>query len=89
MDFDPVPIFSRVAVPTLLFYGTDDAWTPVQRSVDVWRRTRGDRVDIVLIDGASHELEMPDGRLAPAYEKGLIDWLADRAVEGATSVWRA
>ena len=29
MDFDPRPVFAQVRVPTLLFYGEDDAWTPL------------------------------------------------------------
>ena len=78
MDFEPGPIFARVAVPALLFYGTDDAWTPVDASVDAWRLARGDAVDVVLIEGASHELTMPDGGLSPIYEQRMLEWLASR-----------
>jgi pimeloyl-ACP methyl ester carboxylesterase len=75
MDFDPRPIFKQVRVPALMFYGEDDAWTPVQPSVDAWRDARGDDVDIVVVPEASHELTMSDGTFAPEYEQKLGDWL--------------
>ena len=73
MDFDPVPVFASVTVPTLLFYGTDDGWTPVDTSIAAWRRARGEGVEVTLIPNASHELTLPDGQLAPAYEDRLVD----------------
>ena len=83
MDFDPVPVFRQVRVPTLLFYGTDDAWSPVVASVEAWRQARGDQVDIVLIEGGSHEITMPDGSLAPAYSQALLGWLRSHELTGA------
>ncbi len=29
MDFDPRPVFAQVSCPTLLFYGSEDSWSPV------------------------------------------------------------
>jgi pimeloyl-ACP methyl ester carboxylesterase len=79
MDFDPRPVFAEVRVPALLFYGEDDGWTPVEPSVAAWREARGDDVDIVVIPEASHEMTLPDGTVAPAYERKLVDWLVSRA----------
>ena len=75
MDFDPRPIFARVRVPTLSFYGEADSWTPVQPSVDAWRAARGDQVEIVFVPEAEHDLTLPDGRFAPDYDRALVDWL--------------
>ena len=75
MDFDPRPIFAQVRVPALMFYGEDDAWTPVPPSVDAWRAARGDAVEIVVVPEASHELCLPDDTIAPGYEQKLADWL--------------
>jgi uncharacterized protein len=75
MDFDPRPIFARVRVPTLLFYGETDSWTPVEGSVEAWRAARGSEVDIVVVPGAEHDLTLPDGILASEYERTLVDWL--------------
>jgi pimeloyl-ACP methyl ester carboxylesterase len=77
MDFDPRPIFAQVRVPALMFYGEDDAWTPVEPSVKAWREARGDAVEIVVVPGASHELCLPDDTLAPEYEQKLVDWLCE------------
>jgi pimeloyl-ACP methyl ester carboxylesterase len=75
MFFNPEPVFRRVRVPTLLFYGDDDSWTPVQPSIDVWRRARGDDVDIAVLTGTGHEPTLADGTIAPEYEQRLVEWL--------------
>jgi uncharacterized protein len=75
MDFDPRPSFAQVRVPTLLFYGEADSWTPVEPSVEAWRAARGDNVEVVLIPEAEHDLTLSDGALAPAYTRKLVDWL--------------
>jgi pimeloyl-ACP methyl ester carboxylesterase len=75
MDFDPRPVFAQVRVPTLLFYGADDSWTPVEPSVEAWQAARGDHVEIVVVPGAEHDLTLPDGSFAPEYERTLVEWL--------------
>jgi membrane protein DedA with SNARE-associated domain/pimeloyl-ACP methyl ester carboxylesterase len=81
MDFDPRPVFARVQVPTLLFYGEADSWTPVAPSVAAWRAARGDDVDIVVVPGAEHDLTLPDGSLAGEYRQTLVEWLVQRRSE--------
>jgi uncharacterized protein len=75
MDYDPRPSFAQVRVPTLLFYGQADSWTPVKASVEAWRAARGDEVEIVVVPEAEHDLTLPDGSLAPEYTTKLVDWL--------------
>jgi pimeloyl-ACP methyl ester carboxylesterase len=77
MDYDPEPVLARVRVPALLFYGGDDAWTPVATSVDAWRRAQPG-ADVVVIPHASHELTLSDGTLSPEYERALVQWLRNR-----------
>ena len=79
MDFDPRPVFAQARVPTLLFYGEADSWTPVQPSVEAWRAARGDGVEIVVVPDAEHDLTLPDGSLAPVYQARLVEWLAVQA----------
>jgi uncharacterized protein len=83
MDFDPRPVFARVRVPTLSFYGEADSWTPVQPSVEAWRAARGDDVEIVVVPGAEHDMTLPDGSLATEYTSKLVDWLSSYA-EGSS-----
>jgi uncharacterized protein len=79
MDFDPRPVFAQVRVPVLAFFGAADSVTPVEPSVEAWRDARGDEVEIVVIPDAEHELTLPDGTLAPDYERTLVAWLAGLA----------
>jgi pimeloyl-ACP methyl ester carboxylesterase len=76
MFFEPEPIFAEVHVPTLLFYGDDDSWTPVQPSIDAWRRARGDRVEIAVLPTTGHEPTLPTGQISPEYERTLVEWVA-------------
>jgi uncharacterized protein len=82
MDFDPRPVFARVRVPTLLFYGEADSWTPVEPSIAVWRAARGDDVEVVVIPGAEHDLTLPDGTFAPEYERRIVQWLSGGVARG-------
>jgi pimeloyl-ACP methyl ester carboxylesterase len=77
MNFDPRPVFAKVSVPTLLFYGEADSWTPVAPSVEAWLEARGDEVKIVVLPQAEHELTLL-GTLAPDYERILVEWLTSR-----------
>jgi hypothetical protein len=51
---------------------------PAQR--EAWRAARGEEVEIVVIPEAEHELTLPDGSLAPEYERTLVDWLRGLAL---------
>jgi pimeloyl-ACP methyl ester carboxylesterase len=82
MDFDPRPVFARVRVPTLLFYGEADSWTPVEPSIAAWRAARGDDVEVVVIPGAEHDLTLPDGTFAREYERRIVQWLSGGAWRG-------
>ena len=75
MDYDPRPTFEQVRVPTLSFYGELDSWAPVEASVRAWRDARGDGVELVVIPGAEHDLTLPDGSVAPEYDRRLVEWL--------------
>jgi len=75
MDYDPRPTFEQVRVPTLSFYGELDSWAPVEASVTAWRDARGDGVELVVIPGAEHDLTVPDGSVAPEYDRRLVEWL--------------
>jgi hypothetical protein len=87
MDFDPFPIFARVRVPTLLFYGEDDEWQPIDASIDTWRRAAtvagNDDLTIVRLAGTRHAPTLRGDAdpsvVAPEYERRLLAWLAKHA----------
>ena len=83
MDFDPGPVFARVRVPVLLFYGETDEWSPIEKSVRVWHRAArrlGNRaITIVRLPGTSHAPTI-GGRhssraISPLYHRTLDAWL--------------
>ena len=74
MDFDPEPIFAGVRVPALLFFGERDSWSPVPESVQTLQRAKPD-AEVVVIPEAEHDLALPDGTIAPEYERRLVEWL--------------
>lgn len=75
MFFEPEPVFAGVRVPTLLFYGDDDSWTPVGPSIEAWRRARSDQADIVVLPDTGHEPIDRDGEISRVYEQKLIEWV--------------
>jgi len=72
MDFDPRPVFAAVRVPVLAFYGELDSTSPVAPSVAAWPQP----AQVVVVPGAEHDLTLPDGTLAPLYERTLVEWLS-------------
>lgn len=84
MDFDPEPIFAEVRVPTLLFYGEDDEWSPIDASVSAWQRAaqraRNHDLAVVRLAGTGHAPTLGGAEsieaIAPEYERALVDWLA-------------
>jgi pimeloyl-ACP methyl ester carboxylesterase len=83
MDFDPAPIFANVRVPTLLFYGEDDEWSPIDASVTAWERAaeRANNTDVLVqrLAGTGHfptkgGVEAIEA-ISPEYERTLVEWL--------------
>jgi hypothetical protein len=76
MDFEPAPVFARVAVPTLLFYGEDDEWQPTDASIAAWS---GRGRTIVRLPGTAHAPTLRGERdvasISPNYTDTLVTWL--------------
>ncbi len=82
MDFDPVPVFARVTCPTLLFYGTTDAWVPIDASVAAWRRATAGAATpptVHRLDGCDHYPTLGGGEdldsISPQYAATMLRWL--------------
>jgi pimeloyl-ACP methyl ester carboxylesterase len=67
-----------VRVPTLLFYGADDEWQPIDASIAAWRRAGLDDLTIVRLAGTGHSPTLEGGNISPEYERSLLAWLDDR-----------
>jgi pimeloyl-ACP methyl ester carboxylesterase len=79
MEFEPEPVFAEVRVSTLLFYGEDDEWIPIDASIEAWRRARGVELEIVRLPGTGHDAALPSGEISPLYTETLVKWLRARS----------
>ncbi|NES13570.1 MULTISPECIES: alpha/beta fold hydrolase [Micromonospora] len=81
LDFDPEPVFAKVSCPVLLCYGETDAWTPIEESLAVWRRSGAD-LTVARLAGCDHAPTRHEGdtvdSVSPQYERTLLDWLDRR-----------
>jgi uncharacterized protein len=85
MDLDIGPMIPRLRVPTLLLFGEQDPWIPVEESIAVWKKRAASSLDlrIEVIPGVGHEMVAGDplaildrGQPVPAYEQVVTDWVA-------------
>jgi pimeloyl-ACP methyl ester carboxylesterase len=79
MDLEPEPVFAELRVPTLLFYGEEDTWIPIDASIEAWRRARGDEVEVVRLPGTGHDATFASGEISPLYTETLVAWLRARS----------
>jgi uncharacterized protein len=83
MDFDPRPVFEKVSVPTLLFYGEEDEWSPVDESIAAWKAASsasGNRaIEIVRTRGTAHAPtlggKLEADAISPEYTLAMEHWL--------------
>jgi pimeloyl-ACP methyl ester carboxylesterase len=76
LDFEPAPVFARVQVPVLLFYGEDDEWQPIDVSIAAWK---GPGRTINRLRGTAHAPTLRGERdlasVSPDYTDSLVAWL--------------
>lgn len=75
MDFDPAAVFARVRAPTLLFYGEDDEWQPIDASIAAWRKAGPNDLTIVRLPGTGHAPTTASGAISAEYQRTLLAWL--------------
>lgn len=94
LDFDPAPIWERIRIPVLAFFGDRDNVVPVQQSVEridrALKQARNADVTIKVFPDADHTIKLrfggrPDlggkwdwARPAPGYIDMMIDWTLRR-----------
>jgi dienelactone hydrolase len=61
-NFDPLPYWRHVSVPSLVLYGENDANVPSMRSAVVLRELRNPNIEVRIYPGSGHALESPAGR---------------------------
>lgn len=85
MDFDPAPTLARVRCPVLLFYGEEDAWTPIEPSIAAWERAGNRNLTVVRLPGTDHAPTLGGTHdreaISPAYTQALANWLDERLAD--------
>lgn len=61
-DFDPIPYWAAVAVPSLILYGADDTNVPTYASVDRLNALDNSIIEVIVFEGSGHALESPEGK---------------------------
>jgi uncharacterized protein len=83
MDFDPVEALRRVRCPILAFYGEDDEWVPVDRSIELLSEAKSE-VTVIRLAGTGHQPTLAKSSdISPTYVRTLTGWLRERVAPGA------
>ena len=61
-DFDPIPYWEAVSVPSLVLYGANDTNVPTYASVDRLEALDKPNIEVIVFSGSGHALETPDGK---------------------------
>jgi fermentation-respiration switch protein FrsA (DUF1100 family) len=81
LDFDPLPLLEQISTPSLCFFGdpAHDRFGPVRLSVERLKKLRasGKQIEIVVFDGADHNLRMIEGGEEASFRAKLSEWLAE------------
>jgi dipeptidyl aminopeptidase/acylaminoacyl peptidase len=84
MDYDPLPVWGKLALPTLFLHGDRDRWVPVPESRARYQEVTAhmSEVKFVTLSGVDHLMRYADGpaegELSAEYLEILLDWLGDR-----------
>ncbi len=60
-NFDPIPSWRRVSIPSLVLYGADDTNVPSRQSASILRSLGKPNIDVRIYEGSGHALESPPG----------------------------
>ncbi len=84
MDYDPLPIWGKLALPTLFIFGDRDRWVPVPESRARYEDVTAHMSDVkfVTLPDVDHLMGhaggLAEGRLSAEYLEILLDWIGDR-----------
>ena len=58
-DFDPIPLWGRVNIPTLAILGRDDTNVPSAESAARLDALQNDAIQVIVYDGSGHAIQDP------------------------------
>lgn len=60
-NFDPLPFWDRITIPSLVLYGEEDQNVPSSRSAELLRSLNNPHIEVRIYAGSGHALESPEG----------------------------
>jgi dienelactone hydrolase len=76
-NFDPLPYWQRVSVPTLVLYGQEDTNVPSAKSAARLRSLGNSYIDVKTYEGSGHALEDPVGHGQSIFRKDALNDIRD------------
>ena len=71
------PVYEALTLPTLIIYGSADELVPIKRSravIEPVLQKSGTAYEIKVFDGASHDIQTPDGHVRQDYLDFMAGW---------------
>ncbi len=60
-NFDPLPFWEKIEIPSLVLYGEEDNNVPSNRSAEILRSLNNRNIEVRIYEGSGHALESPEG----------------------------
>lgn len=76
-DFDPLPYWREIPVPSLVLFGSEDTNVPTEESVQRLRALGNTNIDVRVFDGSGHALESPLGQGNSIFRDDALDAIAE------------
>ncbi len=76
-NFDPLPYWNTVAVPSLVVYGEDDTNVPTEESARRLRALGNPNITVMVYSGSGHAIEDPEGQGDRLFRKDALDDIAN------------
>jgi dienelactone hydrolase len=72
-NFDPVPYWEDLKIPSLALYGEEDTNVPTARSADILRSLDSPTLEVRIYPGSGHALESPEGEGNRIFRQDALD----------------
>ena len=84
-NFDPIPFWQRVSVPTLVLYGEQDTNVPSAESAARLRSLGNSHIAVRLYEGSGHALEDPVGQGQRIFREDALRDIRDFILSASTA----
>ena len=76
-NFDPIPYWRRIEIPTLVLYGSDDTNVPSHESKIRFDNLHKDNITVKIFEGSGHALQDPAGQGKTYIRQEVLEEVSD------------